>query len=67
MSTFTITFGDQCENHVGVSGIQTIELNGGDIYIMSSKAVGCDWKSSSTVTLRHAAGPLSNVVKVSKS
>lgn len=31
-------------------------LNHGDIYIMSSKAVGNDWKRSSIHTLRHAAG-----------
>jgi hypothetical protein len=34
----------------------TIPLNGGDLYIMSEKAVGNDWKSSSKYTLRHAAG-----------
>tara|TARA_Y100000389_G_C17396448_1_gene482808 strand:- start:365 stop:1228 length:864 start_codon:yes stop_codon:yes gene_type:complete len=33
-----------------------IKLNHGDIYIMSEKAVGTDWKSSSKLTLRHAAG-----------
>lgn len=32
-----------------------IDVNGGDIYIMSEKAVGSDWKSSSKYTLRHAA------------
>jgi hypothetical protein len=31
-------------------------INGGDIYAMSSKAVGTDWKRSSIPTLRHAAG-----------
>jgi len=31
-------------------------LNSGDIYIMSEKVVGTDWKSSSFPTLRHAAG-----------
>ena len=31
-------------------------LNDGDMYFMSKKAVGKDWKSSSKVTLRHAAG-----------
>jgi len=31
-------------------------LNHGDIYIMSEKAVGTDWKKSSILTLRHAAG-----------
>lgn len=33
-----------------------ILLNDGDIYIMSEKAVGKDWKKSSHFTLRHAAG-----------
>jgi len=33
-----------------------IDLHHGDIYIMSEKAVGCDWKKSSQLTLRHAAG-----------
>lgn len=31
-------------------------LDHGDIYIMSEKAVGTDWKKSSLYTLRHAAG-----------
>ena len=31
-------------------------LNSGDVYIMSDKAVGFDWKRSSLLTLRHAAG-----------
>lgn len=30
----------------------------GDIYVMSEKAVGYDWKKSSQITLRHAAGAL---------
>lgn len=34
----------------------SLTLNHGDIYIMSSKAVGTDWKRSSIYTLRHAAG-----------
>lgn len=33
-----------------------IDLNDGDVYIMSEKTVGTDWKSSSKLTLRHAAG-----------
>jgi len=32
-----------------------IDVNNGDIYIMSEKAVGTDWKCSSKYTLRHAA------------
>ena len=31
-------------------------FDGGDVYIMSEKAVGTDWRSSSKHTLRHAAG-----------
>jgi hypothetical protein len=34
----------------------TINLYHGDMYIMSEKAVGSDWLSSSIPTLRHAAG-----------
>lgn len=34
----------------------TVYLNSGDIYIMSEKAVGTDWKKRSIWTLRHAAG-----------
>jgi hypothetical protein len=33
-----------------------LELNNGDMYIMSEKAVGYDWKKSSRYTLRHSAG-----------
>ncbi len=33
-----------------------ITLEHGDIYFMSEKAVGTDWKSSKIPTLRHAAG-----------
>jgi hypothetical protein len=33
-----------------------INLNGGDLYIMSDKSVGHDWKRSVIPTLRHAAG-----------
>lgn len=33
-----------------------IELQHGDMYMMSEKAVGTDWKRSSILTLRHAAG-----------
>ncbi len=33
-----------------------ILLNCGDVYIMSEKAVGADWKLRSIYTLRHAAG-----------
>jgi alkylated DNA repair dioxygenase AlkB len=32
------------------------QLNNGDMYIMSEKTTGNDWKKSSILTLRHAAG-----------
>ncbi|NBQ70943.1 MAG: hypothetical protein EBU46_19780, partial [Nitrosomonadaceae bacterium] len=31
-------------------------LGGDDLYVMSEKAVGTDWKRSSQLTLRHSAG-----------
>lgn len=34
----------------------SISLNNGDMYIMSEKAVGYDWKKSKILTLRHSAG-----------
>ena len=34
----------------------TFHLHGGDVYIMSEKAVGHDWKKRSRITMRHAAG-----------
>ena len=33
-----------------------IPLNGGDMYVMSEKAVGTDWKKKKIYTLRHATG-----------
>jgi len=33
-----------------------IDLSDGDMYIMSEKAVGFDWKSKKILTLRHATG-----------
>ena len=33
-----------------------IPLNGGDMYVMSEKAVGTDWKMKKIATLRHATG-----------
>ena len=33
-----------------------INLNAGDMYIMSEKAVGTDWKKRNVFTLRHATG-----------
>lgn len=40
-----------------------IVLNHGDLYIMSEKAVGTDWKRKKVPTLRHAAG-FAHVLKV---
>ena len=37
------------------------DLSHGDVYVMSEKAVGGDWKSSSKWTLRHAAGAASYI------
>ena len=31
-------------------------INSGDIYVMSEKVVGNDWKKKSLYTLRHSAG-----------
>ncbi|SPN79546.1 2OF-Fe(II) oxygenase [Cedratvirus Zaza IHUMI] len=39
-----------------ISQYGEIELEDGDLYCMSSKAVGWDWKKKNTPTLRHAAG-----------
>lgn len=39
---------------IGQRGI--INLGDGDVYMMSDKAVGYDWKSKNILTLRHAAG-----------
>lgn len=46
-----------------VSEKREITLNHGDIYIMSEKAVGTDWKRSSIYTLRHSAGLEETLVK----
>lgn len=39
-----------------ISDIMEFELGHGDIYVMSEKAVGTDWKKKNIPTLRHAAG-----------
>jgi hypothetical protein len=38
-----------------------ILLGHGDLYIMSEKAVGTDWKHPGTITLRHAAGEAKDI------
>lgn len=39
-----------------ISDEMELWLNGGDMYIMSDKAVGYDWKKRKVATLRHCAG-----------
>jgi alkylated DNA repair dioxygenase AlkB len=43
-------------NGMKVGNPVNLMLNHGDIYIMSEKAVGFDWKKQKIYTLRHAAG-----------
>ena len=43
-------------DHSPVGPKVSLDLKRGDVYIMTSKAVGTDWKLSSIVTWRHAAG-----------
>jgi hypothetical protein len=42
------------DTHVGEQMV--LNINAGDIYIMSEKAVGTDWKNRNIYTLRHATG-----------
>jgi alkylated DNA repair dioxygenase AlkB len=44
------------KNSIPVGERVKLELNHGDIYLMSEKAVGTDWKKKLILTLRHAAG-----------
>jgi alkylated DNA repair dioxygenase AlkB len=44
----------------------SVELRGGDMYVMSAKAVGTDWKRSSVYTLRHAAGADKYTIRTDK-
>jgi len=43
-------------NRQPVGEVVPLILHHGDIYLMSAKAVGTDWKKYTQVTLRHAAG-----------
>jgi len=43
-------------NYKVVGETLKLTLNNGDMYIMSEKAVGNDWKKKSIYTLRHSAG-----------
>ena len=42
--------------HKSFGSTLKIKLNNEDMYLMSEKATGCDWKRSSICTIRHAAG-----------
>lgn len=44
----------------------SLDINHGDIYMMSAKAVGTDWKKRIIPTLRHAAGQKSVLLKKTK-
>lgn len=44
------------KNNLPIGDKIKINLNGGDMYIMSEKVVGTDWKESKIYTLRHATG-----------
>lgn len=44
------------KSHERVGRRCKVKLNDGDVYIMSDKAVGYDWKRPSIYTLRHATG-----------
>lgn len=43
-------------NHERVGNKIKVNLDGGDIYVMSEWAVGTNWKKSTLYTLRHATG-----------
>lgn len=51
--------------HKPVGENMRFDLNHGDLYIMSEKAVGNDWKRSTFHTLRHAAGS-KNFISIKK-
>jgi hypothetical protein len=44
------------KNSKSLGNSLTIQLNDGDMYVMSEKATGYDWKYRSKFTLRHCAG-----------
>lgn len=49
------------QNSKPVGEMFTRILDDGDMYFMSEKAVGFDWKTKKTPTLRHAAGDKKNI------
>ena len=54
------------KSHMPVGSNMKFELNGGDMYIMSEKAVGTDFNELSKYTLRHATGSahFTRVIKI---
>jgi len=44
------------QNSESITDPYKINLENGDLYFMSEKAVGTDWKKKNSLTLRHAAG-----------
>lgn len=44
------------QNSEKITKVIKFDLNGGDMYVMSEKATGHDWKKKSLKTLRHCAG-----------
>lgn len=50
------------EQHKTLGDVFCTTLSHGDLYMMSDKAVGHDWKCSSFPTLRHAAGPADRIL-----
>ena len=55
------------ERHTSFGGTLKLTLKSGDMYMMSEKAVGTDWKRSSIPTVRHSAGkPECKYVKLRK-
>jgi hypothetical protein len=49
------------KNGIPIGKTAKFVINSGDIYVMSEKATGNDWKKKSLYTLRHAAGQDQNV------
>jgi len=64
-TSFPIHFGWWKKRSFIDQSMKTFLLNPGDAYIMSEKAVGCDWKkyAGELMTLRHAAGNITTLKK----
>lgn len=55
------------KRHASFGSTLKLTLKSGDMYMMSEKAVGTDWKRSSIPTVRHSAGkPTCKYIKLSK-